>query len=305
MERINPAAVKFIKLGLAGEWEQQCLSEGIIRFGYHETPDHFCVEGRWTEVQQIWLDERGGNKAIATSDVRQIKTFYTAGPETVFITFSGGFLYWCRPTGKVEVLKDKSRTRKTIDGWLRTSISGAQLTTDYLSGELLKVQGYRGTICNVGAHDYVVRKINDEDHPAVSAAKKAEDAYLYAIKNMCQLLTWQDFELLIDLVFSNSGWRRTGSVGKTQKTLDLELESPTTSEKAFIQIKSYADAHALSEYEKRFRDAPAYNRMFFIWHSGPLSENINVEGITLIGPAKLAILILDSGLSRWLRKKVS
>lgn len=305
MEKISPATVQFIKLGEAGEWEQQCLSEGTLRFGYHKTPDNLCVDDRWEDVHKIWLKERKGNKASASSDVRQIKTFYTADEDTLFITIRGGFLYWCRPVGPVEVLADSSRVRKTIEGWQNTSVGGARLTTDHLSGDLLKVQGYRGTICNVSAHDYVVRKINDEDLPAVSDAKQAEVTYLAAIKNLCQILTWQDFELLVDLVFSTSGWRRTSIVGKTQKTLDLELESPTISEKAFVQIKSYADAHAFSDYAKRFRETSAYERMFFIWHSGPLSENIRAEGITLIGPDKLAGLILDSGLSRWLRKKVS
>jgi len=31
------------------------------------------------------------------------------------------------------------------------------------------------------------------------------------------LLIPQDFELLVDLVFSNSGWRHVGQLGKTQK----------------------------------------------------------------------------------------
>lgn len=305
MEKISPATVQFIKLGEAGEWEQRCLSEGTLRFGYHETPNSLCVEGQWADVHEIWLNIREGKKGNASSDVRQIKTFYMADAETLFITFRGGFLYWCRPAGPVKVLADGSRVRKTMEGWQNTSIGGALLTTDQLSGDLLKVQGYRGTICNVSAHDYVVRKINDEDLPAVSDAKQAEETYLTAIKNLCQLLTWQDFELLVDLVFSTSGWRRTSIVGKTQKTLDLELESPTTGEKAFVQIKSHADAHAFSEYEKRFRETSAYERMFFIWHSGSLSENIKADDITLIGPNKLAGLILDSGLSRWLRKKVS
>jgi hypothetical protein len=305
MEKITPTVVQFIKLGEAGEWERECISDGTIRFGYHQTPDNLCVEGRWKDIHEIWLRLRDGRKAVATSDVRQIKAFYTAGAETVFITFWGGYLYWCRPTGQVDVLEDGSRIRRTIEGWKNTSINGVQLTTDHLSGDLLKVQGYRGTICNVSAQEYIVRKINDEDLHAVSAAKQAEEEYLNAIKNLCQLLTWQDFELLIDLIFSASGWRRTSIVGKTQKTLDLELELPTTSEKAFVQIKSRADLDALSQYEKRFREATAYKRMFFIWHSGSLSESIKVEGITLIGPNKLAELILDSGLTRWLRKKVS
>lgn len=40
MGKISPATVQFIKLGEAGEWEQQCLSEGTLRFGYH----NLCVD---------------------------------------------------------------------------------------------------------------------------------------------------------------------------------------------------------------------------------------------------------------------
>ncbi|HFQ2065639.1 TPA: hypothetical protein ACMEXM_000894 [Klebsiella variicola subsp. variicola] len=101
MEKIIPTAIQFIKLGEAGEWKQQCQSDGTLRFGYHETPNSLCVEGRWEDVHDILLNIRDRQKVVATSDVRQIKTFYRAGTETVFITLWGGFLYWCLPTGQV------------------------------------------------------------------------------------------------------------------------------------------------------------------------------------------------------------
>ena len=65
---------------------------------------------------------------------------------------------------------------------------------------------------------------------------------------LMRLLTWQDFELLVDLVFTNSGWRRVGPVGKTQKTVDIELMLPTTGERAFVQVKSSAGKRDLDEY---------------------------------------------------------
>lgn len=305
MNKITPSAIKFIKLGIAGEWEQDCLSSGTLRFDYRQTPNELCVEEKWEEVRQLWLGIRNGNEGTASRDLEQIKTFYTANESTIFITFNGGYLYWCRPVGKVRVLDDDSRERKTIDGWHNRSIGGEILSIDHLSGHLLKVQGYRGTICNVSAHDYVRRKINDELLPQVSAALRTEKTYLKSITDLCQLLTWQDFELLVDLIFSTSGWRRTGIVGRTQKTVDLELELPTTGERAFVQVKSDASLTSLREYEECFRNGSAYTRMFFIWHSGSLTENEKFSDITLIGPNKLAKLILDSGLSRWLRKKVS
>ncbi len=100
MEKIRATAVKYIKLGEGGEWERECLTSGIIRFGYDKTPHQMCLEGKWEEVNKVWLEERKYNQSTATSDVRQIRTFYTATPDMLFITFSQGLLYWCQPSGK-------------------------------------------------------------------------------------------------------------------------------------------------------------------------------------------------------------
>jgi hypothetical protein len=54
---------------------------------------------------------------------------------------------------------------------------------------------------------------------------------------MMRLLEPRDFETLVDLMFSTSGWRR-GIIGNTQKTLDLDLLLPSTGERAFVQVKS-------------------------------------------------------------------
>lgn len=77
-----------------------------------------------------------------------------------------------------------------------------------------------------------------------------------------RLLTWQDFELLVDLVFSSSGWRRLSQVGRTQKTIDLELVLPSTAERAFVQVKSQATRASLDDYVGRLAEADAYDRMF-------------------------------------------
>lgn len=281
------------------------MSSGTLRFGYHQTPNDLCVVGNWEAVRDIWFGLRDGDRRTATRDTEQIRAFYVSGPESIFITFSAGYLYWCQPTGPIQVLADGSRLRRTVEGWHNHSLAGVPLTMDRLSGRLLKVQGFRGTICNVDARDYLVRKLNDEPLPEVAEAMDAEAAHKLAITKLCRLLTWQDFELLVDLLFSTSGWRRTGVVGRTQKTVDVELELPTTGERAFVQVKSDATMASLQEYANQLRASAAYGRMFFVWHTGSIPEDAKIDGVTLLGPMRLAQLILDSGLSRWLREKVS
>lgn len=292
----------FIKLGGGGEWEAECLRDGVIRFGYRETGHDICLAGDWGEVYETWRRIRGDER-VARSDTNQIRIFYEADERSLFITFCDGRLHWCRPSGPVEVLPDGLRLRHTADGWRSTSVGGAPLIVDRLSGHLLKVQMFRGTICRVKAFDYLLRKLNDELSPEVAAAEQAEENLRAAVVGLMRLLTWQDFELLVDLVFANSGWRRIGVVGRNQKTVDLELVLPTTGERAFVQIKSAAGRKELQDYADRFAASLAHERMFFVWHTGELA--CDVDGVTLIGPETLARMVVDSGLASWLREKVS
>ena len=110
--------------------------------------------------------------------------------------------------------------------------------------------------------------------------------------------------VLVDLVFANSGWRRLGEVGKTQKTVDIELMLPTTGERAFVQVKSSASKQDLTQYVERLKDSRAYDRMFFVWHSGDVGE-VEESNVVLIGPDRLARMVFDAGLTSWLREKVS
>lgn len=57
------------------------------------------------------------------------------------------------------------------------------------------------------------------------------------IVDMMRFLNPYDFELLVELVFAQSGWQRISSSGGTQKTIDLELYLPSTKDYAFVQVK--------------------------------------------------------------------
>jgi len=303
MTKVIASKAYYIKLGMAGNWEAESLKEGTLRFGYRETSSA-ALRGDWQAVWDYWCWVRG-DRGAATRDRNQIRVFFEADENVIFITFANGLLHWCNPCGKVEALTDGNHSRKTKDGWHNTSLGGTSLTTDRLSGHLLKVRMFQGTICEVKALDYLLRKLNDELLPEVAAAEEAESALLNANTRLMQRLTWQDFELLVDLVFSASGWRRISPVGKNQKTVDFELVLPTTAERAFVQVKAQANNASLADYKARFDDMPIYGRMFFVWHTGEVADDGSSAAVTLIGPERLSRMVLDAGLSSWLREKVS
>jgi len=259
LPKITPTQALYIKLGRSGSWEEESLREGIIRFGYNETPFEAAKAGDWEAVRGFWTEARGSSKT-ASQDLTQIRYFFEADESTLWVTFHGGYLYWCFAKPGVSKHEDgDGHVRQTLDGWHKADINGTALTTDTISGNLLKVQGFRGRICQVGAFDYLVRKLNGKLLPEVRSALEAEDQLVELIVPLMRLLTWQDFELLVELIFSQSGWRRVGQLGKTQKTIDLELLLPTSGERAFVQVKSSTSKKELAEYIGLHEASDAYD----------------------------------------------
>ncbi len=150
---------------------------------------------------------------------------------------------------------------------------------------------------------YVIQRINGLKTPQVERALVAAQAMRSSVLELMKLLDWHDFETLVGLVFSTSGWRRQGDVGKTQKTLDIDVTLPSTGERAIVQIKSKTNNAELAEYVARLEDLGAYDRMFYVYHSG--NAKTDDDRVTVISPEKLAALVVDAGLINWIIQKVS
>jgi hypothetical protein len=235
-----------------------------------------------------------------------VKLFFEDNGATLWITFVGERLYWgmVQPDPPKQHADGKSVYRDMESGWQCTDLMNKdELTKDRLSGALTKLAAYRGTSCNVDVADYVVRRVNGEKIPEVERALAALEKMRVSVVELMKLLGPRDFETLVDLVFTTSGWRRQGVVGKTQKTLDLDLILPSTGERAFVQVKSKTDSVELAKYVGRLEELGPYDRMFYVFHSG--GADTDDDRVTLIGPEKLAELVLDEGLINWLIRKVA
>jgi hypothetical protein len=94
-----------------------------------------------------------------------------------------------------------------------------------------------------------------------------------------------------------------GPVGKTQKTLDLDLTLPSTGDRAFVQVKSKTTSSELAEYVRKIDEVGSDHRMFSVYHSG--DAHTEDDRVIVIGPEKLSEMVLDAGLVNWLIRKVS
>lgn len=170
------------------------------------------------------------------------------------------------------------------------------------------MQGYRGTICSVEREDYLIRKINGELSPEVQQAWDCLSELGEAIKPLLQSLWWKDFELLADLIFTQSGGQRTSVLGQTEKSIDLELLSPVTGRRAFVQVKSQARRDDLDDSIGAFNSMPQYHEMYFVVHT--CSDDVaryqaSDKNIHVLTADRLADLVINAGLVRWLVQKSS
>ncbi len=304
---INPKNVYFIKLGKNGEWEKDCLEVSqTIRLGYHETPHEFCIQGKWDKVQKIWQEKRD-DAGAATRDKNQIRAFYESDQHVLWVTFFGDRLYWCFSKPEIMLLPDKSKSRPVIGQWSSTDISGKSLQKTQLSGALLRVQGFRGAICKVKESKYIVEKINGIVQPEIENVFLVKAEFEAKIEILIRKLTWKDFELLVDLLFRQAGWQRMATLGKTEKTIDLDLYSPISDERILVQVKSSANLSKLQGFSEGVSDFQDYDRAYFLVHtpSNDLIQNKIQEGVEVWLPNDIARRVVMFGLAEWVISKVS
>jgi hypothetical protein len=180
---IKPKQVRYIKLGRGGGWEQECIENGIIRFGFGSAnAERFplCQAGKWEQLTKSFL-ANGRDIGTATRFTNETRIFFEDDGSTLWITFVGERLYWGLLTAEAAKRhKDSDGVfRKIVGGWRWHDLKGNILTKERLHGALTKLASYRGTSCRVDVEDYVVRRVNGQTKgvrastvaPSLSAAR--------------------------------------------------------------------------------------------------------------------------------------
>lgn len=303
------SSVWYIKLGRGGSREQDCLTEGLIYFGTGSADPHRYALARaadWEAVRKTFRDA-GHSEIVASQFTNNTRQFFEDDGSTLWFTFSNRELWWAFLDGSPPTvrLEWEGTVRKVAGAWRNTAITGRPLRMLELAGSLTKAMAYRGTLFRLDPErtDYLRRRINGQLPPEVEAGEAAVEHLEAATRKLLKLLEPRDFELLVDLIFTNSGWRRLGVLGRTTKDLDMEVELPSTGERAWIQVKSKASDAVLAESVAKV-DLLPYPRLFFVYHSGQVHKPSD-DRVWVIGPTELASLVVDAGLVRWLIDKVS
>lgn len=300
--------IRYIKLGENGEWEEDCIfKDQTLRLGYQSSQHQESLRGDWEAVREYWLKERKGDQRSASRDLNQIRDFYELKKTDIWVTFYSRKLYWCHAEEDVHELNDGTRIRKVIGSWSCKDKKGNLLTIENIDGRITKVQGYQGTICAVELPEYLLRKINGDVQPEIQATIDSLANLKQRVEELIKGLWWKDFELLVDLIFSKSGWQRISVLGKDQKSLDLDLYSPVTQKRAFVQVKSSTNISDLQYYQEEFKKYD-HDEMYFVYHTftgDPEQLPNNDPKVSVWDVSRIADLVIDAGLVRWLLTKRS
>jgi hypothetical protein len=186
VKEIKPSTIRYIKLGEAGEWEEECIEKkGTLKIGFRDANHAQCLAGKWSAIRGYYAGN-GMKPGPSTAFANQIKEFYEADESVLWITFYNHRLWWCFSEPVITLLADNRKTRPAIGGWKCKSIDGNTLEFDHLSESLLKLRLYKGTICKVKESGYVLNKINGRDEEqngrysldlSATAMKLTEEGY--------------------------------------------------------------------------------------------------------------------------------
>jgi len=306
MTPIAPKDVRYIKLGEGGRWARTCIQRGELPLNYHLVPHEVCARADWRAIGEYLHEAYGYEAGELTNAVREIRDYYSLGPDCLWVTFADGHMWWTFAQSEVEWIgpnqEDRPpRVRKVLDRWQKLNLHGVPLEIDKLSTRLAQVANYRMTICQVKAPEYAIRRINGVEEPIVARGRLTRNVLVSIAAEMIAGLHWADFETLVDLIFARGGWQRISQVGGSMKDVDIFLEQPISRERAFVQVKSTARQAVLDDYIERFRSNGAFDRMFFVCHSprGALTANGDAR-VHVWSGEPLADAAIRAGLFDWL-----
>lgn len=307
--KVNPSAIRYIKLGTGNRLAKECIEHGIIRLGFDGVPHDLCQAGDWDGVRRT-LQGLGKKPSAATNQANQIEDFYTLGDDVLWITFWESKMWWtfAEPGVHQDARHDYlTRHRRVATPWRCTNIRGDELALRNFSTRLTKTAAFRGTLCNIDEGAYLLRRINAESEPLADEATALQNQLVAMAERLVAALHWRDFEILVDRIFVDSGWRRVGVLGETQADVDLIVEQAATSERAFVQVKSRATPAVLQNYIDRYREYGDCSRMFFICHSpkGRLRQQTVPADVELWFADTIARKAVRAGQYEWLVQRVA
>jgi hypothetical protein len=299
----------YIKLGSGSNWADECFEKGIIRFDFSDIPNELFLSKDFGKIYERF-ETLEYSYHTTSKYLSQIKTIFNTDETTIWITFHEQKMWWCKATKKCFSGENNTKYKKVIGKWADEDINGNVLWESNISGNLTKTKGYRSSLCVPDAAEYAWNKIHAQQSQELIQFEKDYVALKKSTIALIQKLSWQDFELLIDLIFRNAGFQRLGHIGKNNKTIDLSLLHPLNNEKLFVQVKSSTEFSTYQNWkEEMMIKEDEKSSYYFVIHSPDVElskyEELDTDKFSLWREKEISEMVLRFGLIDWLVQKVA
>ena len=100
--------------------------------------------------------------------------------------------------------------------------------------------------------------------------EKLRKQSLSVIKQAIKELNPHDFEILVDLILTKSGWIRIGELGGLIKAVDMEYYLPVEQQTVYVQVKAVLKQSELNEALDLLAEELAYEKdatCYFAFHT--------------------------------------
>jgi hypothetical protein len=306
-----PTTIRYVKIGTGGRWWETAKAKHEVHLGWSGVP-HVLLQNRDLTAIRAVIKAQFGPRRGATQDFNALLTVLDRPSQHIWITFQDGCMWWCTVRDEIE-LNSEGESQQHGHFWLKCdrpwsnhSIGGRHLATANLPGIVTTTAGYQATVCRPGGWQEILRIVRDEEDSDAVAAAQARGAYEAAIGKLVARLRPHDFELLVDLILSRTGWVRLAKLGGATEGIDVEVENVAAGETAFVQVKGRAAQNVLEDYVERFSARrERYQRMIFAVHT-PIGVLLPPAGqpIQVWTGERVAELVVRLGLGEWVARRV-
>ncbi|MDA8654085.1 hypothetical protein N9M50_03010 [Alphaproteobacteria bacterium] len=144
------------------------------------------------------------------------------------------------------------------------------LDIDKLSGAFIRTSATQQTIAAIKDKPapYFMKHLLGRPLKFRERARNSRINLIYNLAVIIRDLQPTKFEVLIDLIFSNSGWKRDGDLGGNIKFTDVTLLLPSTNEKAGVQVKTASEKKKSQSYVDVDYRSQGYDKFFYVYHTG-------------------------------------
>ena len=317
-----PSTVRYIKLGSGNSGtDNRCINDCISYIGFGTDDDQLfelASKGLWDEFKNLQYERDvvgsvQARKQRATSATNQVRAFFEAGDDTLWITFFGGFMYHARLSNSSRpVISNELRgcTRAIAGAWSNRDEQNKELKVENLSGNLTKIRGYKGTSCTLSndQFDYLLTRLSGKVPSYIERINKSQEELIDGVKSAIKTLQPKDFELLVEILFSTF-LRRIGKAGGSEKFIDITYEERMSPDQVVaVQVKSHASREIVVEYCQSV-EFERYKDVYIVFHTPDfldLDDLLEAQPtLKVVDVHGLARLVVDSGLIHWLKEKTS